>query len=246
MDGGIKYIFLGNLEKKVEIVDYPPNASKSIVENCRKIFDSLSGKKNYKFEERVKVSDNFGDFHFTVLPSKTFYLVLAKTSYPEHEVFKLINELHDNMIYLLVTEKGEISTNGKSKFKDIVDRKMNGSGAIDRAQKDLNEVKIEMKKNITAAVSNIEDVRSLEEKSKELEKVAELMKDNAKKMKCCAWFRNFKWTIIIVTIVIAALIIIIVPIAVTISKQNEAKKAAANGGTSVNVTNIIKPGGMRM
>ena len=233
----IKYILIGNLVTKKEIIEYPPNVNKSIMEDSHAIFEKLSAKKNQQYDERFKIVSKFGEFHFTIFPTNTFYLVLAVPNYPEKDVFDLINELHTNMIYMLVNEKGEISTSGRSKFMTIYDKKKNSSTSLEKANNAIKEVRDEMKKGISKAMSNIEDVQELEIKADNIAKGAELMKDAAKKLAFCAWLRQFKWTLIIIAIVIGVLLVIIVPVAVTLNNEAEQKKALMGGGN--NITNIF-------
>jgi len=241
MDQSIKYIFIGDINKKVEVVDYPPNVNKQIAIDCRSIFDRLLKQKSQAYDERFKIVSSFGVFHFTIYPSNTLYLVLAVPNYPEKDVFDLINEFHDKEIYMNVNEKGEITTKGKSKFNDIISRKRTTSSAMERTKVALDDVKIEMRKGINNAMRNIEDVQELEVKAQDIARGAEMMKDAAKKLSCCAWLRNFKWTIIIVSIVIGVLLIIIVPVAITLTNEAKAKEALMGMGsnTNNNTTNII-------
>ena len=68
------------------------------------------------------------------------------------------------------------------------------------------------------------------------------MKEGSKKLKFCAWLRNFKWTLIIISIVIGVLLIIIVPVVLTEvqkAKDNEVGLIGSNTNTNTNTTNII-------
>lgn len=240
MDDNIKYIFIGNLVNKKEITDYPVNVNKDIANDGKSIFDKLANQKSHKYDERFKVESRFGIFHFTIFPTNTFYLVVADKYFPPRNVFEMINELHEKMIYLLVNEKGEISNSGKKKFLEIVEKKKGGQNkALENAQVAIDDVKLEMQNNIKKVMSNMEDVEELDRKAKNIEVGAEMMKDNAKKLKCCAFLGNLKWTIIIVTVIVAALIIIIVPIAVHFTEED--KKNAQQQNIIINNNSTIIP-----
>jgi len=235
----IKYIFIGNLNSKKEIVDYPPNVNKNIVDDSKSIFDKFTKQKSYKYDERIKIVSSFGVFHFTIYASNTFYLILANPNYAEKDVYELINDFHDKEIFRLVNEKGEISTQGKSQFNSILEKKKNS--AMDRTKAALEDVNIEIRKGINNAMRNVEDVQELEEKAKNIENAANIMLDQAHKLSWCSWLQNFKWTLIIVSIVIAVLIVIIVPVAVTLTNEAKEKEKAAMAamGVTTNITNVI-------
>ena len=88
------------------------------------------------------------------------------------------------------------NNNGRQKLKDIIEKyqdkdKVDKIGAI---QSDVNDVKVEVKKNIDKMVENVEDVQKLEEK-------ANLLKDACKEYEKNADVNDVKVKLIIIIII---------------------------------------------
>jgi len=236
-----KYIFIGNLNSKKQIIDYPSNVNESIVNNCSKIFDGYCNNKIYLYDERTRINSNQGTYYFTILASNIFYCALVDNTYPERNVFNLIDELEKNMIYKKINENGEISLEGRNQFNKIL-AMIKTTSALERAQESVNELKPQLRKEIMKVIGNNSELTELDIKADKIVKAAEDMKEGSKKLKFCAWLRNFKWTLIIISIVIGVLLIIIVPVVLTEvqkAKDNEVGLIGSNTNTNTNTTNII-------
>lgn len=230
----IKYIFVGNVKTIKKIVDYPEKVKKEISDDAENIFKKLAESKNYQYDQDFKIESQNGVLHFKISPTNTFYLLLADKYMDRNKAFEILNDIQKKNIYLMVNEKGEISTQGKQLFVETITKTKKSSDGIKMAQIKVNEVHEEVKLAVGKAVVGVADLEDLEGKAKKIEEAAKEMEEGARKLSWCAWLQKVKWIIIITVLVIVALIIIIVPIVVSVNNKEEAAK---NGG--VNNTTII-------
>ena len=79
----------------------------------------------------------------------------------------------------------------------------NNFNKIAEIQKDVDEIKVQMKENIKKQVDSMEDVNKLEEKSANLKMQTADYANNANTLKKVTWWQNCKLTIIIAVIIIA-------------------------------------------
>ena len=105
----------------------------------------------------------------------------------------------------------ELNPNGRQKLKEIIEKyqereKVDKIGEI---QNEVNEVKVEVKKNIDKMVENVEDVEKLQQKSNELKDASQEYKNNANEIRKITWWQNFKLWIILIAIVLVVLGIIL-------------------------------------
>jgi len=209
----IKYIFIGDITKKLFIGDHPNRGNEQSNRDAKQIFDRLCKGSNKKYDERNKLVGNGGNYFFTVTSHNVFYLILAESNYEERYVFELINNLESENIPSLRNENGTLSAQGLTCLENIV-QKFQKISSLKAAMKDIESVKIDMKNNITKAMTNIEDVNQLDERALKIKEGAVLFQDNSAELKRVTWWQNFKYTIIIVAVVIAVLLIIILPIVI--------------------------------
>ncbi len=207
----IKYIFIGDIAQKAFIGDYPNKGNEQSKKDAKQIFERLCKGNSKKFDERNKLVSNGGNYFFTVTPQNIFYLILAESNYQERYVFELINNLQNDNIPSQRNEKGTLSVEGVQNLENIVNKYQKIS-SLQAAQSEIDEVKIDMRNNIQKAMTNIEDVRELDEKASRIKDGAENFKDNAAELKRVTWCQNMKYTIIIVAVIIVLLLVIILPI----------------------------------
>ena len=86
--------------------------------------------------------------------------------------------------------------------------------SLKSAQNDIDEVKLDMKKNIQKAMTNIDNVKDLDEKALRIKDGALEFQENANELKRVTWCANMKYTIIIVAVVIVLALVIILPIVI--------------------------------
>jgi hypothetical protein len=214
----IKYVFLGNSQTIKDIGEYPAKPEKQWVADCKKIFEKYCSSNAAKFEQRNLVSGNDGNLCFIIMPSGVFYLVLSDPSFPEREVFQLIDELNKDSIHLLTDDKGELNKIGKSTLKSVVESYNNKSSRMGQLNNDVDDIKIEMKNALVKTAANMENAQDLEQKAVKIKDSSNTFKKNAATLKRITCWQNCKWTIILVLLIIGVLLIIIVPIAISASK----------------------------
>jgi hypothetical protein len=224
----IKYVFLGNSQNLKEIGEYPNNATDISAKESKTIFTTYCrSSKNTKYEERNKVVGTDGNYYFTIMPTNTFYLVLADGEFPQARVFNLIEEIHKESIYLLVDEKAELNKIGKQSLKQICDSYQRDE-KLAEVNKDIESIRIEMKQNVKNIVGNLEDVEVLKNQSEKIKDSSNTFAKKSAELKRLTCWSNFKWTIILSVLVIGVLLIIILPIALSGKKKDSENSGAGS------------------
>ena len=80
---------------------------------------------------------------------------------------------------------------------------------FEEIQKDIDDVKIEIKNNINKMVDNIEDLDQIEDKSRQLKEESKEYMDNSIKIKNISWWQNVKFRIIALSVLVIVAIIIL-------------------------------------
>ena len=113
----------------------------------------------------------------------------------------------EDILSMINDSTKELNPNGRQKLKEIIE-KYQEKEQIDKIaaiQEDVNEVKVEVKKNIDKMVEGVEDVEKLQEKSNELKDASKDYKNNAEEVRKITCWQNCKlWIILIVIILIIA------------------------------------------
>ena len=140
------------------------------------------------------------------------FMILTNDNYPERYSYKLLMELQTktistinkhyiNKVVLDVLDRVE---NFKTFAKDIqlymveLERKYRNivdNDKIRLIQEDVDDVKVDIKRNLDKMLTNIELVSNLEEKSHALKDMAKEYKIGGKELKRASWRRN-KYTIV--------------------------------------------------
>jgi hypothetical protein len=224
----IKYVFLANSQNLKEIGEYPSKSNEAWLKETKMIFNGYCKNTSKKYEERNKVVGSDGNYYFTITPTDTFYIVLAHSEYPQRNVFQLIEEIQKENIHLLVDEKGELNKIGKQSLKNLIDNYQNDNTKISGVQKDIDDIKIEMKQNVNNLVNNLEDVENLKHKSDKIKDGSKEFGKKAGELKRLTCWQNCKWTIILSVLVIGVLLIIILPLTVGGSSSSGSTTTGTN------------------
>ena len=225
----IKYIFVGNSQKCNEIGSYPNKASDVWVKDTTQIFDKYSKSTiGSKYEQRNRVVGQDGNYYFTITPNDVFYLVLASSDYPERHVFELIEEIQKENVPLLVDGEGKLNKVGKQSLKTLVENYENPSSKIQNINKDMDDLKIEMKDNVRKVMSNVEDATALDQKAIKIKENANIYKKDAADLKRLTCWQNCKWTIILTILVVGILLVIVLPIALSGKKDSGASTSSSS------------------
>ena len=207
----IFYISIGELLTKRIIVDYFPQGKGNehvFKEYARKVINnilSISIRPNERYKESI---DNEKKFHVSMdNKANVSFMVLTNSNYPERYAYKLLMDLENKVIgtinkHYIEKMTGDIlalSEYFKTFAKDIqlymveLERKYRNIVEGDKIrliQEDVNEVKLDVKKNIDKMLQNIELVSNLEEKSSALKDMAHEFKRGGKEVKRASWRRN--------------------------------------------------------
>ena len=207
----IFYISIGDLITKRIIVDYFPQGKgnqHTIKENARNLINklltlSIGGNERYKesINENQKFNvymDNKGNISF---------MILTNDSFPDRYSYKLLMELESKSIstinkHYINKMTGDIlalTEYFKTFAKDIqlymveLERKYRNIAENDKIlliQEEINDVKVDVKKNMDKMLTNIELVSNLEDKSNALKDMAHEFKEGGKEVKRASWRRN--------------------------------------------------------
>ncbi len=231
----IKYILIAKAEELKEIGEISIQASPEWIRDSKKIFENYCNNKiETKLEERnkVKIKDTNNSYFFTILENYIFCIAIAESTYSDTLIFKLFEDICKENIHLLRDSNGKLNSIGKSKMKDLVQTYQTGRGnsKLNDINKDLNEIKLEMKENVKNIVGNIDDAAELKNRSDKIADGAKQFQKDAAEVKKQACWQNLKWWIIIGVIVAIVIIIIVVAVVPKSSSSN-------NNSTSNNTSN---------
>jgi nitrogen fixation/metabolism regulation signal transduction histidine kinase len=202
----IKYFLIGNLDTNKPITEYSTKAIDSTEKkNAGQIFKKLSKVQERKNEERNIISGNGNKYYFITYNPNILFLVYVDEEYPERLVFQMLDEVkNEGILSMINNSTQELDPNGRQKLKEVIEKyqdkdNLDRIGAI---QNDVNEVKVEVKKNIDKMVENVEDVQKLEEKSNLLKDASKDYEKNSEELKRITCWQNFKLWIILIIIVL--------------------------------------------
>ena len=222
----IKYLLIGKADELKEIGEYPSQPIQSWANDCRKIFNSYcTSGIDGKIEQRNKIKDTSttnNHYYFQISEQKIFFICLVDSSYPEHYIFKLFDDIYRENIHLLRDVKGKLNRIGSNKLRDLVNnyQNMKIEGSIGDINNDLNDLKQDMKKNVTKIISNVDDVESLKVQSDGIKAGSDQFGKQALNIKRTAMWKNYKLMCIIAGIIIAIIAIIIIVVVVTKKSKN--------------------------
>jgi len=223
----IKYLLIGKADELKEIGEYPNQPIQNWAKDCRKIFNSycLSGIEG-KIEQRNKIKDTSStnnNYYFQISEQKIFFICLVDSAYPEHYIFKLFEDIYRENIHLLRDNKGKLNTIGLNKLRDLVNnyQNMELKGGIGDINKSLDDLKQDMKKNVTKVISNVEDVDKLKIQSDMIKDRSNEFDNKANKLKKTAMWKNYKLMCVIVVIILAIIAVIVIVIVVTKKSKNK-------------------------
>ena len=205
----IKYFLIGDLDTNKPITEYSTNTfSSGEKKTANQIFKKISKTEDRKFDERNIISAKENKYYFISYQPNIVFISFVDGTYPERCVFQMFEEIRSEDILSMINDSTkELNPNGRQKLKEIIE-KYQEKEQIDKIaaiQEDVNEVKVEVKKNIDKMVEGVEDVEKLQEKSNELKDASKDYKNNAEEVRKITCWQNCKlWIILIVIILIIA------------------------------------------
>ena len=211
----IKYLLIGDADTAKIITEFSTIASPAKTKKeANQIFTKVC-KAEKKFDERNKITSKDENYFFTVTRPNIIFLILVESTYPERLVFQLIDNINEDKIPLMINdETKELNPQGRQALKALVDKYQDQKNfnKIAEIQSDVDEIKTDMKATISKQLQNMDDVRTLEDKSNSLALNAADYKKNAHELERVTWWKNVKLLIIIGVIVVAVALCIILPI----------------------------------
>ena len=219
MNQYIKYIFIGNIEKKVIIGTYPIKNDKNIKIHYIKakgLFDSiiLTKEKNENIQQKKEIDKEI--CYFTIKHTEIFYLIITPKSTNENIAFSFIEEVDNCNIYLLINDKTNILNDiGKSELKKLfIEYNKNpfslSSNKYLNSNSNLIETEIrDTQDNIKTGTNNIvSKINNLNEEELQNTEISssEIIKIKNKKVKINKLFENKKVKIFFICFIILIVI----------------------------------------
>ena len=213
----IKYLLIGDSSTGKIITEFSSgNAPSKTKKEINQIFNKLCKSQNKKIDERNKITSKNENYYFTFSNPDLIYILLANNQYPERHVFELIQKINDEKIPNSVNdETRELNPSGRQALKQLIDHYQDPKNInkIAEIQKDVDSLKVDMKKNINKMVESVDNVNELQDKSEALKLETDDYKKNAIEVRRITWWQNFKLWIILVGLVLILILIIIICVA---------------------------------
>ena len=209
----IKYFLIGDIDTSKIITEYSTNLiSQKEKKNAEQIFKRLCKSTERRYEENNIISAKDNKYYFSLFHPSTVFISYALNSYPQTLIFELFEEVKkNNILNMLNEETKELNPNGRTKLKEIIENYQENEKMkkFQEIKKDIDEVKIEIKKNIKNMVDNVESTENLENNVHELnEDTKEYMQnteyDYDKKI---PWWQTAKFRIIALSIIIVLAVV---------------------------------------
>jgi len=240
----VKYIFIGNANTQKMIGETSLKSNTKWTESANKIFNQYTKNIENKYGIRNKIQNEEGIFYCTIYTNNIFYLGLFADSFPEKVAFKIIEEIKNDNIHLLVDQKGDLNDIGKKTLKDkLIQYDKEKPDKLSEINGELDEIKIEMRENVKKAINNNEDLGKMDEKAVKIKDNANMFKKQASAVSRKTWWNNCKWNIVIALIVIGILLLIIIPIVLkggNNETQNDKNDNGSNNNTNTNTNNSTR------
>ena len=213
----IKYLLIGDSSTGKIITEFSSgNAPSKTKKEINQIFNKLCKSQNKKIDERNKITSKNENYYFTFSNPDLIYILLANNQYPERHVFELIQKINDEKIPNSVNdETRELNPSGRQALKQLIDHYQDPKNInkIAEIQKDVDSLKVDMKKNINKMVESVDNVNELQDKSEALKLETDDYKKNAIEVRRITWWQNFKLWIILAGLVLLLILIIIICVA---------------------------------
>lgn len=224
MNQFIKYIFLGNIDKKVIIGTYPLKNDKyiqSYYNKAKGIFDSiiLTNEINGSIQQKKVIEKEI--FYYTIKKSNIFYLIITPKSTDENTAFSFIDEIENCNIYLLVNDKtNTLNDYGKNELKKVyiefnknptlLSSARSNNSKVDIIENELKETKKMVSNGIKDMIVNIDNLNDMEIKSSEIKNSSIIVMNKSKKLKLNDIWENTKFKIFFVCLIILIVIVLII------------------------------------
>ena len=209
----IKYFLIGDIESSRIITEYSTNLiSPKEKKNASQIFKRLCKSKERRYEENNIITAKENKYYFSIFQPGISFITYALDSYPQSLIFEMFEDIRRNNILSMINEETkELNPKGRQNLKMIIEKYQEKEKLkkFEEIQKDIDDVKIEIKNNINKMVDNIEDLDQIEDKSRQLKEESKEYMDNSIKIKNISWWQNVKFRIIALSVLVIVAIIIL-------------------------------------
>ena len=200
----IKYFLIGDIDTSKTITEYTTNLiSPKEKKNASQIFTRLCKSNERRYDENNIITAKENKYYFSLFQPSIVFITYALDTYPQNLIFELFEEIKKNNILSMINEETkELNPNGRQELKQMIEKYQENEKLkrIEEINKNIDDVKIEVKKNISKMIDNIEDVEQLGEKTQELTEESREYMQNADYYKKISWWQSAKLRIIILTI----------------------------------------------
>ena len=209
----IKYFLIGDINSNKVLTEFSTNMiSSKEKKNGNQIFKRISKSNERRYEERNIITANDNKYYFSLFQPSIVFIVYADEKFPERLIFTMFEEIRKEKILSMVNEETkELNPNGRQSLKQIIE-KYQDLEKIDKIysiQKDINEVKIDIKENMNKIEENFEDIELLEGKSNKLSNITTEYTDSISEIRKINLLQTFKLYIPLFFVIIIIFIIIL-------------------------------------
>ena len=209
----IKYFLIGDIDTSKIITEYSTNLiSSKEKKNAIQIFKRICKSNERRYEENNIITAKDNKYYFSLFQPSTVFISYALNSYPQTLIFELFEEIKKSNILTLINEETkELNPNGRQDLKQMIEKYQENEKLkrFEEIKKDIDEVKIEIKKSVNNMLDNVESVENLEERINELNEETKEYMGNAEYDKKITWWQNAKFRIIALSIVIFIIVVVL-------------------------------------
>jgi hypothetical protein len=209
----IKYFLIGDINTNKTITEFSTNMIGSKEKkNATQIFKRICKSDERRFEERNIINAKDNKYYFSLFQPNIVFIVYADDKYPDRLIFTMFEEIRKEKILSMINEETkELNPNGRQSLKQIIE-KYQDIEKIDKIysiQKDINDVKIEVKENLNKMAENVESIENLEEKANELSNMTTEYTNSIDEIRKINLWQTFKlWMPLFFVIIILFIIIL--------------------------------------
>ena len=209
----IKYFLIGDIDTSKIITEYSTNLiSSKEKKNAIQIFKRICKSNERRYEENNIITAKDNKYYFSLFQPSTVFISYALNSYPQTLIFELFEEIRKSNILTLINEETkELNPNGRQDLKQMIEKYQENEKLkrFEEIKKDIDDVKIEIKKSVNNMLDNVESVENLEERINELNEETKEYMNNAEYDKKITWWQNAKFRIIALSIVIFIIVVVL-------------------------------------
>ncbi len=209
----IKYFLIGDIDTSKIITEYSTNLiSSKEKKNAIQIFKRTCKSNERRYEDNNIITAKDNKYYFSLFQPSTVFISYALNSYPQTLIFELFEEIKKSNILTLINEETkELNPNGRQDLKQMIEKYQENEKLkrFEEIKKDIDDVKIEIKKSVNNMLDNVESVENLEERINELNEETKEYMNNVEYDKKITWWQNAKFRIIALSIVIFIIVVVL-------------------------------------